>query len=119
MTLYTSVLLSGSTAGEPITVPTTAVTLHAAGTASNTHDEVHIWAANGATHNSVLVVMLGSTVVGRHIPFTVPTRDGAYTILPGWRITSSLSITAYTGTTSSSTGVMVAGGYVNRVSTST
>ncbi len=117
MGTYTSVLLSGSTAGEPLTVPTTSVTLHTAGTASGTHDEVHLWASNGATHDSELVIMFGSTAVGRQSRYTVPTKDGFYSILPGLRITSSLAISAFTNTTSSSTGVMIVGGYVNRIST--
>lgn len=117
MANYTSVLLSASTDGRPITVGATSVALHTAGTASGTHDEIHLFAANGATHDSVLFVNIGATTVGRQVVFTVPTKDGAYTILPGVRITSSLALTAYTGTTSSSTGVVIAWGHVNRIST--
>ncbi len=119
MGTFTSVLLSGSTDGRSLTVGTSAITLHACGSATLTHDEVHLYAANGATHDSVLVVMLGATTVDRHIPFTVPTRAGQYTILPGNRFTSALAISAYTATTSSSTGLMVVSGHVNRIVPST
>ena len=117
MTTYSSVLLSESTDGRPIQLGATAVALHTAGTASGTHDEIHLFAANGATHDSVLFVNIGATTVGRQVVFTVPTKDGAYTILPGVRVTSSLALTAHLGTTSSSTGVVVAFGHVNRIST--
>ena len=121
MATYSSVLLSGSSNGKLISstqIATPGVTLHVPSTNANTHDEVHLWAVNNSTHDRLLTVEWGSTLVAQNVTFTVPsTGQGMYSIIPGLRIAGSTNTVSAFAASSSSPGLMLLGGYVNRIST--
>lgn len=120
MANFTSVLLSGSSNGKLIAstqIVGPGVTLHV-GATLNVHDEVYIWACNNSTHDRLLTIEWGSTALSNNVTFTVPsTGQGPYAIIPGWRITGSSNTVSAFAASSSSPGLMVLGGYVNRIST--
>lgn len=120
MATFTSVLLSGSSNGKLISstqIASPGVTLHTGATLA-VHDEVYLWAVNNSTHDRLLTVEWGSTIVANNVTFTVPsTGQGAYAIIPGWRISGSTNVISAFAASSSSVGLMLLGGYVNRIST--
>ena len=120
MATFTSVFLSGSSNGKPIAstqIVGPGVTVHTAATAAQ-HDEVYIWAVNNSSHDRLLTVEFGSTIVANNVTFTVPsTGQGAYAIIPGWRISASTNVVTAFAASSSSVGLMLLAGYVNRIST--
>ena len=120
MATHTSVLLSGSSNGKLISstqIVGPGVTIHVPSTLGS-HDEVYIWACNNSTHDRLLTVEWGSTALSNNVTFTVPsTGQGPYAIIPGWRITGSTNTVSAFAASSSSPGLMVLGGYVNRIST--
>lgn len=120
MATYTSVLLSGSSGG--ILIGATKIvgpgsTIHVPSTLGS-HDEVYLWATNNSTHDRLLTIEWGTTALVNNVTFTVPaTGQGPYAIIPGWRITgSTLTVSAFAAS-SSSPGLLVLAGYVNRIST--
>ena len=119
MATYTSVLLSGSSNGKLISstqIVGPGVTLHVPSTLGS-HDEVYLWAVNNSTHDRLLTVEWGTTALANNITFTVPaTGQGPYAIVPGLRITGSTNTVSAFAASSSSPGLMVLGGYVNRIS---
>ena len=93
------------------------MTLHVPSTLGS-HDEVYLWACNNSTHDRLLTVEWGSTIVANNVTFTVPsTGQGMYAIIPGLRITGSTNTVSAFAASSSSPGLMVLGGYANRIST--
>lgn len=120
MATFTSVLLSGSSNGKLIAstqIVGPGVTLHTGATIAQ-HDEVYIWACNNSTHDRLLTIEWGTTAVANNVTFTVPsTGQGAYAIIPGWRISGSTNVIGAFAASSSSVGLMVLGGYCNRIST--
>ena len=120
MATYTSVFLSGSSNGKLISstqIVGPGVTIHVGATLA-VHDEVYLWACNNSTHDRLLTVEWGSTALANNVTFTVPsTGQGAYAIIPGWRISGSTNTVSAFAASSSSPGLMVLGGYVNRIST--
>lgn len=120
MATFTSVLLSGSSNGKLISstqIASPGVTLHVPSTLGS-HDEVYLWACNNSTHDRLLTVEWGSTIVANNVTFTVPsTGQGMYAIIPGLRITGSTNTVSAFAASSSSPGLMVLGGYANRIST--
>lgn len=119
MATYTSVLLSGSSNGKLIAstqIVGPGVTLHVPSTLGS-HDEVHLWATNNSTHDRLLTVEWGSTALANNVTSLIGSSQGPYAVIPGWRLTgSSLTVSAFAAS-SSSPGLMVLGGYVNRIST--
>ena len=119
MATYAKRRLSGSTDGQGIIIQTTAATgtlIHTSisGTsASGSFDEVWVWANNTATASKVLGVQWGakSGENGVTVRFTLPSRDGAYLIIPGWILQNSRIVRAFATTT----GVVTMHGYVNRI----
>jgi hypothetical protein len=116
MSTYVKRFLSGSTNGRPIRVAATGTggtTLHTAGTGTTNYDEVYIYAVNVATSNVDLTIELGGTTSSDGIPFTVPSRDGLYTIIPGLPLNNGLIVKAFVSATDSINIV----GFVNRRAT--
>lgn len=115
MATYSSVTLSGSTSGRLINITSTAAggnTIHKAASATNVHDEVHLWATNVSTKNRLLTLEVGGTSTGDEMLSTIPYQDGAYTVLPGFRLEGSVSVKARASATDVALSV---GGYVNRI----
>ena len=123
MATFTSVLLSGSSNGKPIAstqIVGPGVTIHVPSTVAGTHDEVHLWAVNNSTHDRLLTVEFGTTALKDNVTFTVPsTGQGAYAIIPGWRLPGSTNTVSAFAASSSSPGLMILNGYVNRISSAT
>lgn len=121
MATYTSVLLSGSSNGKLIAstqIVGPGVTLHVPSATIGVHDEVYIWACNNSSHDRLLTLEWGTTALANNVTFTVPsTGQGPYAIIPGWRITGATNTVSAFAASSSSPGLMVLGGYVNRIST--
>ena len=114
MATYTKVILSGSTAGEPIDLSSTSAetTIHTAANASSTLDEIWLWAANTTTTNQMLRVQYNSTLATKRAQQTIPAQGGWILVCPGV-IMSSGVITALSTATASDVHIM---GYVNRIS---
>ena len=111
---FTKVLLSGSTAGEPIDLGSTGteVTIHTAVNASSQFDEVWLWAANTTSVNQMLRVQYGSSASTKRSQQTIPAQGGWILVAPGV-IMSSGVISALSTPTASDVKIM---GYVNRIS---
>ena len=112
-TTFTKILLSGSTAGEPIDLASTSVetTIHTAANATSTVDEVWLWAANTTTANQMLRVQYGSTLATKRSQQTIPAQGGWILVAAGV-IMSSGVISALSTATASDVHIM---GYVNRI----
>ena len=110
---YTKVLLSGSTAGEPIDLASTSAeaTIHTAVNASSQFDEIWLWAANTTTVNQMLKMQYGSTAVAKRSQQTIPAQSGWILVAPGV-IMSSGVVSALSSVTASDVHIM---GYVNRI----
>jgi len=119
MATYTSVLLSGSSNGKLISstqIVGPGVTLHVPSTLGS-HDEVYLWATNNSTHDRLVTVEWGSTAVASNITALISASLGPHAVIPGLRITGSTNTVSAFAASSSSPGLMVWGGYVNRIST--
>ena len=114
MPTYSKLKFSASTSGRPIKVVSTT---QGAGTLIHqTHatalDEIHLWAVNTDSADRLLTIEFGGTTdPDDQIPFTVPTLDGLYLIIPGWTLTGTLDIDAF----AAAANVIIVGGFVNRI----
>lgn len=114
MATFAKYILSGSTNGRPIQINATAATgttIHTAVSGSSDIDEVWLWVANTATSDVALTLEFGGTSGSDNIVYTVPKRDGAYLVCPGWTVNNSLLVRAFAGASESLNVV----GYVNRI----
>ena len=111
---FTKVLLSGSTAGEPIDLASTSVetTIHTAVNASSQIDEIWLWASNTTTTNQMLRIQWGSTVVAKRSQQTIPAQSGWILVAPGLCMSSG-EVSALSTATASDVHIM---GFVNRIS---
>lgn len=105
------VVLSGSTNGRGIKVAATSTpgtTIHTSGGT----DEIHIWAYNSDTVDRALTIEFGGTTApDDNIYVNIPSKSGAYYVVPGLTLTGSLVVKAF----AAATNVVVVYGYVNRL----
>ena len=101
MTTYTAVIPSGSTNGRQILVAATSTpgtTLHTAH--ATALDEVWIWATNNHTSAVNLTIELGGTTSPNDlIQMSIPSKSGNYLVVAGVRLTGSVVVKAFAGTT--------------------
>jgi len=117
MAKYTSVTLSGSTAGRAIAIGSTGslgTTIHTAATSTGVHDEVYLWATNISTADKELTIEWGGSSTLDQIRYTVPFRDGLHAILPGLRSEAG-KVTRGFMSDSTLTSTVTVSGYVNRI----
>ena len=117
MATFSKQLLSGSTGGRLIKVAattTTGTTIHATGTSSSILDEIWLYAVNSDTTARKLTIEYGGTTSPDDlIELTVAAESGLVLVVPGLILGPSKTVTAYAATAN----VVVAYGYVNRIST--
>lgn len=116
MSTYVKRIFSGSTNGRPIQINRTAATgdtIHTVGTGTTNYDELYIYATNVATSDVDLTLEWGGTSASDNIVFTVPTKDGLYTIIPGLPLNNGLIVKAFASASESINVV----GFVNRRAT--
>ena len=88
-------------------------TVHTVGaTATTGRDEVHLWAFNRATTDSLIQVEWGGTASADKVMALIPPQDGPYHVIPGWALTATSSIVYAIAT---ATGRLMVAGYVNRI----
>lgn len=88
--------------------------IHAAGATADgsIYDEIYVWFYNGHTADVVVTVEIyGVTVPTHTIVLTVPFKAGLILVIPGELLENSQTVAAFAGTTN----VLVAHGYVNRI----
>lgn len=119
MATFTKYVLSGSSAGLPISVLATGLvgtTLHTTAAATTGFDELWLWACNTATTDRFITVTVGtgSTASDQKTvsQFTVPFQDGLYQILPGVPYYNASVIRCYATATD---GLVQISGYANRI----
>ena len=111
-TLFSKVVLSGSTSGKQILVATSATAGTLIHTAHATAlDEVWMWATNSSTTAVKITVEWGESVASGNIEVTVPGESGPLLVVPGLPIKNSLVVRCFAGTIN----VITIGGYVNRL----
>jgi hypothetical protein len=109
--------LSGSTDGTGVLVAATAssgTTIHTAvaGTTAGTYDEVWLYAYNGHTASVVLTIQFGGTTSPNNdITLTIPNKQGAILVIPGWILQNGSVVRAYAATTN----VITITGFVNSI----
>jgi hypothetical protein len=97
----TARVLSGSINGRGVKITSvtaasgTLIHTAATGTAATTFDELYLYATNLATTAKLVTLNYGGTVSGDKIPFTVPSRDGLYTLVQGLRLNGGVVVRAY------------------------
>ncbi len=108
----TKQLLSDSTDGRQIkvvAVATPGITVHVTVTDK---DEVWLWAYNSDPMPVELTIEWGdATSPDDTMKFTVPPKDGLFTLIPGLIMTNNRTIRAFAATAS----VVMVSGYVNRI----
>ena len=104
--------LSGSTSGRGIKVVATAsagTTIHTQ--ATETWDEVWLWAVNSSGSDVKLTLEWGGTTAPDDlIEMTIPAESGLYPIAPGLPIEDAVVVKAFAATAN----VIMIHGYVNR-----
>lgn len=114
MSTFTAIIPSGSTNGRQILVDATSspgTTIHTAHATSL--DEVWIWATNNHTSAVDLTIELGGTTSPDDlIQASIPSKTGPYLLVAGVRLTGSVVVKAFAGTTN----VISIAANVNRIS---
>jgi len=114
-------LLSASTNGRMIQV-TTSFTLggssngnliHTAVSGTTNLDEVHLFAVNNTSSDSLLVIQYGNQGQWNEVRFNVPGQVGLIPVVEKLLLQNSLEIRAYSG--DSTANAVNVGGYVNRI----
>lgn len=111
------IALSGSTSGKQIKIVATATpgtTIHTAtASATDTFDEVWLWAWNSDTVSREITIEYGSaTAPDDNIKVTIAAKSGFTAIVQGLILQNSLVIRAF----GAAANVLMVGGYVNRIS---
>lgn len=113
---YTRQILSGSTNGRPISVAATSspgTTIHTVvATATNSREEIYLYAHLLATDNQRLTVEFGGTSTQDAIQQDLADGDGLHVIVPGVSLTATTSIVRAYAT--GGAGEIAIGGWVNR-----
>ena len=112
MATITPVIMSGAADGVGVLVTGTnsagADTIHAALATANVIDEIWLWAHNAHSVDVTLTIEFGEAA--QPMKITIPKEDGAYAVIPGWKLTNSKSVAAFADTAN----VVKLTGYVNR-----
>lgn len=109
--------LSGSTDGKAVLITATAtagILVHTAvaGTTAGTFDEIWLWAYNAHTADVVVTVEFGgATAPDQNIVVTVPFKQGAFLLVPGFILQNGLTVKVFAGTTN----VVTITGFVNTI----
>jgi len=110
--------LSGAPAGnrgiKVVQTATAGTLIHTAvaGTTVGTWDEIWLWCYNSHSADVVLTIEWGGvTVPDDNIVITIPFKQGAFLIIPGWVLQNTLVVRAF----ASIANVLVIDGYVNKV----
>ena len=113
MASYSKLKLSGSTDGRCIRLSQAATPGNIIHTADATAlDEIWLWAINPhALDVKVTIEFGGVTVSDDLIEFTVISEDGPYLLIPGWVLTNSLVVRAFSATANT----VNINGFVNRI----
>lgn len=117
MAVFVKRKLSGSTNGKPIKIAATATAgtaIHTAvaGTTAGTFDEIWLWCYNGDTANRILTIEFGGvTVPDQNVVVTVPFKEGAFLVIPGWILQNGMAVAAF----ASAANVLTITGYVNSI----
>lgn len=117
MSVYTKVLLSGSTSGRPIKVTPTSSpgeTIHTATATATEIDEIWLWAANTSAATVNLSVQWGGTTTPDDYicsAFPIEANSDAVLVAAGLVLTGGLLVKAF----ASVADVITVFGYVNRI----
>lgn len=120
MATFSKNILSSSTDGRPIKVVATAIAssptlIHTGPTATDSFDEIWIYAQNNHTSDVALRIGFGGVSDPDDIvEFTVKTKGGLYLVVPGLILkgnATALTVKASAGTTN----VISLSGYVNKI----
>lgn len=119
MATFSKLHLSGSTNGQPILVAATAsagTVVHTTGVSSSVIDEVWLYAHNTSTSAVVLTVEYGGTSNPlNRILLSIPPQSGLTLVLPGLTLSGDGAVGRVVRAFASTTNVVTASGYVNRV----
>lgn len=114
---YASVLLSGSTDGDPIKVAATATpgtAIHTAVTGTTSWDEVYLWVTNTSGTAATLTIEWGGTTDPDHLltkALSIPASSPPILVVAGIRLNNGALIKAFSGTAN----VLLITGNVNRI----
>ena len=116
MATFSKVAFSAGTQGKGIKLANTATTIHATGTSSSIIDEVWIYVVNTSASDVKCTITYGGTTdPDNYIEQTIKPEAGLFLVVPGLILTGTGSaantISGFGGTTN----VLVAYGYVNRI----
>lgn len=117
MAVYSRVLLSGSTSGQPIPVAATATPgtlLHTAVAGSAAFDEIYLWASNVTAVTATLTVEWGGVAdPASHIvkAYSIAANSAPQAIAVGQAVNGGLAVRAFSGTASA----INVTGFVNRI----
>lgn len=108
--------LSASINGKPIKVVATATlgtTIHTAVAGTAAVDEIWIWAYNSDTVARLLTIEWGAaTAPDCNVCITIPPKNGANLVIPGWLLQNGLVVTAF----AAAANVIIIDGHVNSMS---
>lgn len=111
----TKIKFSGGSNGRGIKVAATATpgtTIHTATSATDTLDELWLWAVNSDTTARKLTIEFGGTTSPDDlIELTIPAEAGLVLVVPGIPLDGGVVVKAFCATTN----VVMVHGYVNRV----
>ncbi len=112
MATFTKVLLSGSTAGQPVLVASSTVdqTIHTAVNSASQIDEIWLWATNSTNVPTTCAIGFGSTAAKDRVSISVPAVAGPLLAIPG--LTLSSGVVSALAANSSAISLV---GYVNRI----
>lgn len=116
MATFSKQAFSADTDGEGVLIAATAstgTTIHTTASSGITFEEVWLYFTNNHTTGVVVTVEYGQTTSTKTISLEIPSKSGLTLVVPGLILGPSKTITAYAGTAN----VIVAYGYVNRIST--
>ncbi len=112
MATITPVIMSGAADGLGVLITGInsggADTVHTASSTAGVIDEIWLWAHNTHTADVTLTVEFGEAA--QPMKVTIPKDDGAYAVVPGWKLANGKSVEAFASTAS----VVKLTGYVNR-----
>lgn len=116
MAIYSKILLSGSTNGQPILVAATSTpgtTIHTAVSGVSSLDEIWLYAQNTDTTPRKITIEYGGTTSPNNLfEITIQPEAGLTLVVPGLLLNNSLVVRAFAAVTN----VVTISGYVNRIS---
>jgi hypothetical protein len=118
MAVFSKIILSGSTNGQPIAVAASGVfaatagtTIHTAVTGVGTEiDEVYLYAWNGSTAVAKVAVMFGANASNARMNSIIPAESGEM-IVPGLPLRNGQIV----GAKATAAGIINIAGWVNRI----